>query len=256
MVQNKEDNSIHVSKMSLKEQENILLEDWKNSLEENGESDIFVKDGIVNEDAYKDKNHIRILYLLKETNGINEKDFDLRIYINDKGARHESWDNIARWTYGIYNLYGIEHVWKKIKELEAEKPSYTLSSICAVNVKKTSGKDTANDKEIKKAAKEYGEFIKNQIENAQPELIIFCGSITKYCYQKYVIQKDPEWKQTSRGIEYFIDENGRVYVSYNHPEARVPDNLLYYGLIDAVKEILDKPELSDLRSKYTWKKEF
>ena len=69
------------------------------------------------------------------------------------------------------------------------------------------------------------------------------------------MEKDLEWQQTSRGIQYFIDKNKRVYVSYCHPEARVPDNLLYYGLIDAVKEILNKPELNDLRSKYTWTKE-
>lgn len=258
MAKRKEEKTTDVRNMPMTEQENIVLYNWEKSYGEKDKSAVFVKDGIVNEKLYTDGNHIRILYLLKETNDYDNPDYDLRKFI-DRGApnkdgsdRHPTWDNIFRWTHGIYNLYGAKQAWKEIRELRAGTKSYTLSSICAVNLKKTSGKDTANWKEILDAAIEFGEFINNQIENAQPELIIFCG--TTYPYQ--VINGELDWKQTSRGIDYFIDDNGRIYISYYHPEARVNDNLLYYGLIDAVKEILSEPELKDLRSKYTWTTEF
>ena len=257
MAKRKEEKTTDVRNMPMTEQENIVLYNWEKSYGEKDKSAVFVKDGIVNEKLYTDGNHIKILYLLKETNDFKENDYDndLRKYI-EEGARQKTWNNIVRWTHGIYNLYGAEQVWNEVRELRAGTKSYTLSSICAVNLKKTSGGNTANGKKITNAVNEYRKFINDQIENAQPELIIFCG--TTYPYQKKV-KKEKEnwkWKQTSRGIDYFIDDNGRIYISYYHPEARVNDNLLYYGLIDAVKEILSEPELKDLRSKYTWTTEF
>lgn len=31
--------------------------------------------------------------------------------------------------------------------------------------------------------------------------------------------------------------NGSVFIRYAHPEARISDNILYYGLIDAIKKL-------------------
>ena len=42
---------------------------------------------------------------------------------------------------------------------------------------------------------------------------------------------------TTRGVQYYEYEKGKFFIKYAHPEARVADNLLYYGLIDAVKEL-------------------
>ena len=48
-----------------------------------------------------------------------------------------------------------------------------------------------------------------------------------------------KWEKTKREI-LKIKENNKIIVSYSHPEARVSSNLLYYGLIDAIKEIYEK----------------
>ena len=113
MAQN-EENTSNVCKTSLTEQENSLLKRWETSLHEKDESAQFIRDGIVNEERYKDGSHIRILYLLKETNRFNDYDYDLRKYIDGgvlddkkKNPRHATWDNIVRWTYGIYNIDSI-----------------------------------------------------------------------------------------------------------------------------------------------------
>ena len=45
---------------------------------------------------------------------------------------------------------------------------------------------------------------------------------------------------TTRGIWYFREASGRIVISYAHPEARVKDCLLYYGLVDAVREVMQK----------------
>ena len=47
---------------------------------------------------------------------------------------------------------------------------------------------------------------------------------------------------THKGVRYVIDNN-RIIVAYNHPEARVSPNFLYYLLIDALREINDKSKI-------------
>jgi len=49
--------------------------------------------------------------------------------------------------------------------------------------------------------------------------------------------QDCPWRQTSRGIWYHRLDSGAVVVSYAHPEARVADSLVFYGMVDAVSEI-------------------
>ena len=51
------------------------------------------------------------------------------------------------------------------------------------------------------------------------------------------IENKSDWKTTSRGVYYYEFDKGKYFIKYAHPEARVSDNLLYYGLIDAIKEL-------------------
>lgn len=44
-----------------------------------------------------------------------------------------------------------------------------------------------------------------------------------------------------RGIAFYWRAPGRVVVDFSHPEARVQDNLLHYGLVDAIREIYAAP---------------
>lgn len=53
--------------------------------------------------------------------------------------------------------------------------------------------------------------------------------------------KEPDWQTTKRGVEYHEFKAGKYIIRYAHPEARVADSLLYYGLIDAVQEICSHP---------------
>ena len=110
-----------------------------------------------------------------------------------------------------------------------------LKKIAVLNLKKTSGGHTADEKEIHNAACLNSEILKKQIGLYGADFIILCGTESSFiasCYQG----KDVNWKMTKRGVWYFID-NETVIISFSHPEARVKDNYLFYSLIDAVKEI-------------------
>lgn len=211
------------------EEEKKFWKKWKS------ESNNIVMDGIVCPEKYLSSGvYPRLLFLMKEVNGGN--DWDLRTFLHN-GGRPQSWDNIARWVEGIRRI-DEEIRWSELEKLTDERRKTYLPEICVVNVKKTSGGHTSVGRSIKKAAKDNAETLKRQIEIYQPELIICCG--TGSYYYDNIMEYDgtkPQWEQTSRGIGFVREEN-RIMISYLHPAARVKDCVLYYGLMDAVKEVM------------------
>jgi hypothetical protein len=204
--------------------ENELLDRWANNCPG------LIRDGVVNPEQYLNSK-IKILYLLKEVNG--GSDWDLRDFLR-AGGRKQTWNNIARWAKGIFSL-PKEIPWAELENITDDEREKILQMICAVNVKKTSGSHTADEKLVKEAAGRDAEYLRNQIDLYMPDIIICCG--TEWDYWHEIMKSNPDWKQSSRGIWYFIENTGRIVVSYSHPEARTKSCLLYYGLMDCVQEI-------------------
>ncbi len=191
-----------------------------------------IKDGLVQEEAYETAKY-RIVYVLKEVNG--GESWDLRDFVRDDGGRPQTWDNIARWTQGIMNLEE-DIPWSVLGSNNEERRKTVLKQIAAVNLKKTSGGHTADNKLIYETALENDALLREQMSLYEPDIIICCGTSDAFvdsCYKDVEIT----WEMTSRGIWYFRDGK-TVVISYVHPEARGTDSLIVYGLIDAIKEIL------------------
>jgi len=213
--------------MKIHEKEELLFGEWELSVPG------LVKDGIVSENEYN-KAKYKIVYILKEVNG--GKNWDLRDFLSDeKGGRPDTWDNISRWTKGILNIEK-EIEWNDLKKDNEKRRIDYLKKICAMNLKKTSGKDTSNKHEIELASKRDSDFLKRQYELYQPDITVCCGTASDFFDTIYSDNKR-EWLQTSRGINYEKD-NGRIIIDYAHPASRTKPCLLYYGLMDAVREIL------------------
>jgi hypothetical protein len=198
-------------------------------------------DGVIDEQSYLESKP-KLLFLLKEVN--SDSGFDLKQFVKD-GGRSQTWDNIARWIYGIRSL-DKEFEWKDLEEINTNKQRQGLfKSICVMNLKKSPGGHTTHNNELWRIASEDKEFLNRQFkiyfENplTRPELIIACGSATSNTFNELINVPDAsDWKMTSRGIWYYEYDNRKdFFIQYAHPEARVQDNLLYYGLIDAVKEL-------------------
>lgn len=222
--------------MSIKEKEKQLLDEWKEKGQcDNifGKKEFFVKDGLIDEINYS-KAPIKILYLLKEVNG-GDEDCDLRDFVRD-GARSATWDNITRWTKGIFEYfkYKNELDWDSLEKIDTYDRSQILKSIIAVNLKKIPGRCTADYKKIEDFLKKQinKTFLKKQLSIYNSDIIICCG--TGWLYSRYINQID--WDKTTRGIKY-KKENSKIIIDYLHPNTRVSSNLLYYGIIDAIKEI-------------------
>jgi len=211
---------------SIKSQEDALFEKWRNFIPK------LVSDGVANETEYL-SSQFKILYLLKEVNG--GENWDLREFIMN-GGRPRTWDNIARWTEGILNL-DKDHSWEELDKNTEHRRKQYLPKICAMNLKKTSGTYTSISRQIKNAAEDYKHNLKEQLAIYKPDIIICCGTCDEYVKIMYE-NKKPDWKMTKRGI-WFIREENKIIISFAHPESRIKSCLLYYALIDAIKEIFD-----------------
>lgn len=221
--------------VNIAQQEKELFKEWRVSTPNLSE------DGIIDAEAYL-KSNIKILFLLKEVN--SEDGFDLKKFVKD-GGRTQTWDNIARWTCGIQNWtkdFDWEEKLVPIKNIEARKE--WLKYICVMNIKKTPGGHTTNSKNLRTDSSRDGEFLERQFKlyyqdlKLRPDFIIGCGTETTNLFHEIVpFAPDEKWKNTKRGVFYYEYDKGKFFIKYAHPEARVADNLLYYGLIDAIKEL-------------------
>lgn len=210
--------------MSIQDQENELFSRWADRRPN------LVKDGVINEAAYL-SSAPKVMFLLKEVNDPNGGAWDLREFIS-AGARAATWDNITRWVIGIRRL-DQELSWESLAQIDQSNRVSVLKSICAVNLKKTPGLHTADAQELARIATEDRELIKEQIALYEPDIIICCGTGREI---DNLFGKG-EWQTTTRGVGYREFGPKRFAVAYAHPEARVGAPLLYYSLVDAIREI-------------------
>ena len=210
----------------LSSEENRLLDEWGSSVPG------FIRDGCANPEKYVDA-PVKLLFVLKEVNG--GQDWDLREFMND-GCRPQTWNVIARWIEGIFNI-SHDYSWDEMQNDNDHRRKTYIPQVSAVNVKKTSGGNVADSRLIQDSVEKSKDYLRKQLQLYQADIIVLCGTGKQY---QTAIRNKPNWKMTSRGIWYYIDDNNSIVISFSHPEARTKECFLYYGLIDAVKEIIQK----------------
>jgi len=104
------------------EHEEKLFKEWRKKREK------FVIDGIVNFKKYSESK-IKVLYILKEVNGGGS--WNLKKFLNDNGGRFQTWNNIARWQYGIENKE--QNVWDRVKNINKDFRKTQLRNIAVIN---------------------------------------------------------------------------------------------------------------------------
>ena len=214
--------------MTIKEQEDKLFSEWR--IDRKG----FVPDGVADEAAYR-QSEKKILFLMKE---VNDFKGDLRDFMREKGGRNATWDNLTRWTMGMRKLNN-DIPWSELKAISENQRKEFILTVAAMNLKKSPGGTTTDKAMMKRIALEDKGYICRQFNLYDADIVICCGvdvSNTAHSCIKEI--QGFKWKATSRGVPYHeLGKPGKILISYSHPEARVSDNLLYYGLIDAIREI-------------------
>lgn len=220
--------------------ENFLFNEWKNFIKHQSDA-VFVTDGVVNPEQW-DKVPVKVLYLLKEVNG-GDSEWDERDYLanyNKKQSYIETHsptiDILLKWQYGIN--YGLEKTWNQVNDDIKNKnlQNELLSQICLVNIKKTAGGGIVDwDNFDAYFSLEYNKkMLKEQLSLYKPNVVICGGTAWHLCQiQEWDYNS---WRQTSRGIRYHIDLN-TIYIDFCHPNNRGPKNMIYFSLLDALKEL-------------------
>ena len=195
-----------------------LLDEWYSARKNYAP---FVEDGIFDADIFKEQKN-KALFVLKEANwaGAPGQREDLRsILLNRSGGSWKSWNNIARWSKAI--LDGGCYP----EKISCEERHDTLRRIAAVNLKKEAGDKSADGNELIKFAADDAAFLKRQIDEIAPDIIICCGfsrpkSNAEILYDHvFSSSEKTEWKSfdvTQKEIWYFEYKNIPV-VSFYHP---------------------------------------
>ncbi len=189
--------------------ENTLFERWKLDREYAS----FDKDGVVNPELWE-KTSPKIVFVLRETNGLNG---DLRQFLRDDGDG-DTWNNIVRWAEVIlFNTYPDKVDYDQRKKI--------LPLICAVNLKKESGGASSNLTAIKAAAEKDRDFIQEQLNLYQPDIVIACGlgdNPTASILKSTVYNDSASKWEKNNGLDYYrtekINKNKPIcVVSMPHP---------------------------------------
>ncbi|NOW90687.1 uncharacterized protein YihD (DUF1040 family) [Clostridium beijerinckii] len=159
-----------------------LFELWERKWQKEGRDrnvydvEKYVKDGIVDKDTW-DKTEKKILFILKEPNGEQDKDddgnmnlaFGLRKDVK-KLNQYATWRNIFLWSQGLLNtdINNITDFNKIHKRIE----SGNLKNIAILNLKKTYGTSVSDMSEIKDFANKDKDLILKEIELINPDIIV------------------------------------------------------------------------------------
>lgn len=219
--------------MNINELENKLFEDWNDKF--------IVKDGVVDFDIFATAK-AKVLILLKETNDyVNEKQ-DLRIFLKE-GGRSATWNNLARWVYGLQNLEkDTNDIWNDVNNITSEQRQNILQSLSSINLKKKPGGATTIKKELEEETKKNLEFIKKQIQfyiDYETNFVI-CGG-TSYLVKEHKLFGEMNFLTHKTTNIEIGQSNKTIVISYYHPQVRgqgSAKDVLFKNLINAVKDFV------------------
>ncbi len=193
-------------------------------------------DGIVDECRFK-LAPIKILWILKEpweNLEDNEKGGgwsvtrDLLLngeFENNKG----SYPPMAYVSYSIAN--GFLNYADTPYLMESDNVRDALRTLAYINIKKFPGGTTSEGIDIQSYYTLYEDFLINQIEDINPEVVIFGG--THYFFQNKLSLND---MSTQSDGPSFANKNGRLYIAAYHPNQRTISKDSYVdGIVNTIK---------------------
>jgi hypothetical protein len=208
----------------------------------------FVADGIISEPDF-DTCKMKLLFLLKDTNGTRGEQTDLREYVKEyadfklgllekmegSNAVSKTWSRIGKWAHWL--------ITQSMEFTEYSDPSdkeigKALLSISAVNIKKEPGKRNANQKEIRAWAKEDNTW-KKEIKIIAPQLVICCGTFEETLYGLDRMSDYSELKKLKNFHTPIKYENAWL-LDFYHPKARGSDEKFYNYFKNYLNEIKEQ----------------
>ena len=237
-----------------------LFVEWKSKMKEQDSTSHFTRDGLMynknplgqNEGAWFSSRN-RILFLLKDQNqdGAEKWDEDIREWLidteKDTDKHHKTKEanrnletpflrNLAFLLWGLSKADKDNPWWygEVAQHFDEVKDFFNTQPFAIVECKKQPGDGKLDDKELKWHLRNYGDFLKREIEILAPTMIV-CASQHIY---RFVLDMFPQEELTSIGkdhnsIRLHKPTGVLIFCSY-HPSAytksveEIYDSVLYH----------------------------
>lgn len=206
----------------------------------------FIRDGIVDYEAWEAQETPKVCYLLKEAY-VKDKPFhDLSKELSC--ALWGIWRHkIPFWTQGVYDAQVAPKAFKP-KMSENERRGI-IDRIAVVNIKKSNGNTSSDDNDLMKYVREDEELLRRELTIIEPDVII-CG------YTFHLARNVLE------GMEVFPTGDGKwrnsLVIDYYHPSnwhgAAGNTEIHYYALREICRSELKRVK-GDVSSSWSQKKE-
>ena len=226
---------------SIRKTEDALFDDWESAYiartedvaEAHGTADVnrFIRDGVVDPRQYV-RAEKKLVLVLKEAADWGGRG-DLREFLRC-GGQWKTWNNVTRWVEGILD----DLPWNEIDaHIDNERRKRALRRVAVVNLKKSYGAGTANDRLIREAARADRDFIRKQLALYEPDLVICGGEIVGSAFVEDVYGCDGNVWQLSSGDAWSCRINGILHVCHYHPGYwAVSPKILLEGLVNTLKD--------------------
>ena len=220
--------------MNITERENELFARWSQKYE--GCADSFIKDGVPCPESFE-KASCKITFVLKDPNDFQGSNMDMRRWVCEYGGRPLTWDNVTRWTQAI--LEGGDFPQK----ISLDDRFRWLRQISFMNLKKLNGLSSAYSPAIKSYAKNDAEFIFEQLNIYQPDIIVCCGKNLVFdCLADYVFSHDDDWEYNTEAFYVQLPGKTNKTVALNcyHPQHRMKHEDLFCALTESLRKNVRK----------------
>lgn len=196
---------------------------------------VFISDGIVNNDIWNNQPGKKILYVLKEAYGGN-KDWPLTELLRERPSS-PIWKRVIEWTYGIQNTN--ENLIAKYSPDIYERNTSLFNNIAVVNLKKSNGKPSSSYGEIKAYALADSMEIKKQLSIIAPDIIV-CGAAFDALNHVYSEEIRPNGIHCDNWFYYtnVITGSRTLVIDYYHPANYYPALLNYYAVTNIYQQAL------------------
>ena len=203
----------------------------------------FIRDGIVDESWWLQEQCVpKICFFLKEARTQEEH----YVLTDDLRAREpwRLWQRVAIWTQAIQAAFSCEHAYDDEK---LKLRSHTaIKQIAVVNVKKSDGKNTSNDKDLIVFANQDKDLLKQELELIDPDIIV-CG----YTFRFLSIVLGDELEAGKRQDTMYCFWKDKLIIDYYHPASHYPNRVNYYALMSICR--MAKQEWEERKSQYAHK---
>ncbi|MFR7871729.1 MAG: hypothetical protein ACLU2L_04390, partial [Fenollaria timonensis] len=154
-----------------------------------------------------------------------------------EGCCGDTWNNVSRWTAGL--LFNKE--FDDVKSISKDDRIKYLAPIAAINLKKTPGSASSNNKVIRQFARDDKAYSIDELKAIDPEIIICCGTGDIFI-EEILDKKSSDFENVKNNDDlYYYWHNDKLILKYMHPQPRgISSKYLFDNLVPYVKEIIEK----------------